>query len=207
MILVPGLGNVMFVAIVTESHVQHELPVHAPVVLREEPEVVINLLERVHAGAESNRGHFVPQDIVKSLESRKGPSLRTGPPSSLKSQDAAKFPGVRSTDNGELLFKLPTREDAPRLILRPENCQTRKRNWLDLAPARNRFWPVGIALIPELLNSVQQVPVVSSPGRRSPPAPPFHVNRTRTLRTARGHLRIQGILRRSQLVWMSAGER
>src|SRR6266480_934275 len=98
MILVPGLGNVMFVAIVTESHVQHELPVHAPVVLREEPEVVINLLERVHAGAESNGGHFVPQDIVKSLESRKGPSLRTGPPSSLKSQDTAKFPRVRSTD-------------------------------------------------------------------------------------------------------------
>src|SRR6266581_754285 len=154
MILVPRLGNVMFVAIVPESHVQHELPVHAPVVLREEPEVVINLLERVYAGAESNRGHFVPQDIVKSLESRKGSSLGTGPPSSLKNQDAAKFPGVRSLDNGELLFKLPTRDDAPRLIFRPENCQTRKRDWLDLAPARHRFRPVGIALVPELLDSM-----------------------------------------------------
>ena len=203
---VPGPGDEMAITVIADPQVQDQLPADAPVVLREQPEVLHAPFERRLIGLEGDRGRFIQHHVLKGLVgdlSRSGVRLS----SSRKTDDASKLQGVRSAKQRELLFKRVGGNEAPRFIFTIKTCHPRIRDCRNHAGRREGFGLVGIPHEPVLLDSFRVVSVSSETSRRGPRRPSDHVVRAYTARTAGRELWIQGLQRCLDLERMPARER
>src|SRR6266850_96472 len=123
----PTRGNIGAVAVVAHSQVQDQFRVHAPVVLREEPEVDHAPRERVLLGLGTDGGRLVPHDILEGLERyERGSRIRSSSP--RHTEDAAELPAMPSAEHRELLLKRVAGYRSLQTILSIKSRHTRKRD-------------------------------------------------------------------------------
>ena len=195
--------GVAAVAVVADSQVQHQLLAETPVVLQEQSEVFHAPRERVLIGLIESRGRLVAHHILQGQVADRQ-RCGVGLPSSRQSEDAAKLPGVRSSEKSDLLIKGPARYRPRRAILAIKARHPRILNDGKQSPAGSRFGLVGILREPDLIDSLHKTLIHSHASLGSPAAAAERIVGAHTFQEAVSGLRVQGLRQRLLLIRMSS---